>query len=271
MANAKCTAMIGFGELRRISLEWQTDLNVVERSYALDWLLNGIFNLAELSSQLALTGSSALSKAYWLEYPTAQAADVVSREAVNAASLEPLLTRAAQGGSDVSGVKFRLHSVSGNEARFEFAGPLGRRSAAQPLLPLRVYPASPRIEPIERQLIHPFSDQCLATVRAVSLDELAAERLVLFSQKPRARDVYDLWFILTRAGAELDAARTQELARQIAREKRVTLRTELDPLYAPLLERAWDNALKDLRPRINFNETRTRIQDRILEILAADR
>ena len=93
--------------------------------------------------------------------------------------------------------------------------------AAQPLIVTRFVANSPRSASAERTLIHPFGDSCVATLRAISLNQLAAERIALYAQKPRARDVFDLWFILTQGANELDPEKTRELVQLLAHEKRI--------------------------------------------------
>lgn len=259
--------MIGFGELRKKSLEWRTEISTVEKYYALDWLLKGIYDRAGMGEHLTLHGASALSKAYFppdgagvVGYPQVEDIDFRVGDGFDHDTLERELLGAVQDAARESGLQLRLNAFQPTEARIEFTGPLGRRSAAQPLIPLRFVNTRTRLEPVPRPLLHPFSDKCKAVVRAVALEELAAERLVMWPQKPRARDVYDLWFILLHAGAQLDAARTHALAQLIARERRVHLRAELDASYAPFLERAWNNALKEIPARPAFETARQDVE-----------
>ncbi len=259
--------MIGFGELRKLSLQWQTDIATVERAYALDWLLKGIFDHEQLRNLLALRGAAAFSKAYLADYPQPEDVDFVRTAGMDDTLLEQELTEAAEVAARDSGLTFNLHSMAGTEARFEYSGPLGRRSAAQPRLPLRFYSAPLRSAAVQRPLLHPFSDKVETTVRAVSLEELAAERLALLGAKPRARDVYDLWFILTHAGTQLDHTSTRTLAEQIAAEKGSSRIGKLDPAYRPLLERAWENALKSVRPRPTLAQAESEIHHEIETIL----
>lgn len=259
--------MIGFGELRKKSLEWRTEISTVERYYALDWVLKGIYDRSGLGGHLTLRGASALSKAYFppsgagvMGYPQVEDIDFGVSDGLEPDLLERELLGSVQDAARQSGLQFRLHAFQATEARIEFTGPLGRRSAAQPLIPLRFANTPTRIEPVSLPLLHPFGDECKVIVRAVALEELAAERLVMWSQKPRARDVFDVWFILTHAGDHLDAARTHELAQGIAREKGVLLRAELDASYAPFLERAWNNALKGIPAHPAFETARQDIE-----------
>src|SRR5581483_11743840 len=116
----------------------------------------------------------------------------------------------------------------------------------QPLIVLRFRAMQTRTEPSTRPLIHPFSDTCLATVRTVALEELAAERIILLGQSPRARDVFDLWFILKHADEMIDVKKAQEFVQELVAAKRITPRGELNPQYALLLARSWENALKEI-------------------------
>ena len=260
--------MVSFGELRRLSLEWQTDIVRVERVYALDWLLKGIFDHQELKWRLVLQDGAALCKAYFPDYPQVEDADLVWEKRVDGTQFGSELSEAADETGRNSGLRFKLHSMRGTEARFEFTGPLGRRSAAQPHLPLRFLETTLRSGAVERPLLHPFSDRCEAMVRAVSLEEMAADRVALIGEKPRARDMFDLWFILKHGEKRLNRAKTRDLAEQSAGAKRRVLRAEFDADYRPMLERAWDNALRTVRDKPTFLEAETEIRHEIGEILS---
>ncbi len=261
-------SMISFGELRKKSVAWQMEISAVEKIYARDWLLKGMFDRDELRNALSLRGASALASAYFSDYPRVEDVDFARGVSLDDETLEREIENAVSDAARASSLQFRVNTFQSSEARIEFTGPLGRRSAAQPLIVTRFVSTPPRIEPSPRALLHPFNDACDAIVRAVSLDELAAERIVLYSRNPRARDVFDLWFILTRGEKELEIEKARALAQMIAIEKRVTLRAELDAKYAPLLERAWDKALQEIRARPSFAEARAEIEARLATLLS---
>jgi predicted nucleotidyltransferase component of viral defense system len=120
---------------------------------------------------------------------------------------------------------------------------------------------------VERNLLHPFSERCEASVQAVTLEELAAERIAALGFRPRARDVYDLWFILTHGQNILNGAEVRQLTAQIVLEKGIQLNASLDPAYRPLLERGWENSLKKVRPRPSFSQAESEIAARLALIL----
>lgn len=269
--------MISFGELRKKSIEWRVELDVVEKIYALDWLLKGLFERPALHGALVLTGPAALSKAYFppspppapgseLSYPPASDADLLAPGLV-AGALEGEMVAVAEDAARVSSLQLRVHSFQPSEARVEFTGPLGRRSAAQPFIVLRFRPHAPQRAPVERPLLHPFRDSCAVTLRVVSIEELIAEGMVLYARAPRARDVFDLWYLLKHAPPELDRAAARETAVALAASKRVKLRPQLEASYAPLLARAWENALRDVPGHPPFERLREELEGEINAIL----
>jgi hypothetical protein len=260
--------MIGFGEMRRLALVWQTDIARVERVFALDWLLKGIFDREVLRQALALRGAAALSKLYFADYPPIEDVDFARGVGLDDLKLESELVEAAEYAARISGMSYKLNSLQVTEARFEYTGPLGRRSAAQPHVPLRFHATPLHAGAVQGPMLHPFADRFETTVRAVSLEETAAERIALIGQTPRAREVYDLWFILRRGGGLLDRSATRALAETIAAEKGRLVSAEFDPAYRPLLERAWENALKHVRAKPSFVQAEAEIKEGLAQIWA---
>lgn len=259
--------MITFGELRKKSVAWQMEIGNVEKIYARDWLLYGIFENDALRHNLALRGASALASAYFENYPRVDDVDFARMGEMDDAAREREFSNAVLAAARASGLQFRVNKFKPYRVWVEFTGPLGRRSAAQPFIIANLVSQTPRAQISERALAHPFSDACHVQVRALSLDELAAEHIARYPQKPRARDVFDLWFILTHGANELNRNATRALAQNIADEKHIALRAELDSTYAPLLERAWENALKQIRPHPPFSQARSEIEQGLAEIV----
>ena len=250
--------MITFGELRRFAAQWGVLPDVAERTYTLDWLLKGIFNQGEPGRRLVLRGESALSKAYFADYPPIEGIECGFDRRVwgeaDSRNMRAEFERAAQEAASASGLTLTVASFEPGEAKFEFVGPLGRRSAAQPHLSVRLMPVTLRHAAAEHKLIHPFSDTCDAIVRAVSLEELAAEHIASLRRAPRVRDVFDLWFIITH-GVAREA--TNALAEEIALEKNSVLPNSSalfsDP-HRAILARGWDKALQKIRTRPAFEQ-----------------
>jgi predicted nucleotidyltransferase component of viral defense system len=244
--------MIGFGELRRLSVQWHADIAAVERAYCIDWLIKGIFDQADLARTLTLRGSAALRYAYFPDYSA-----IEEPEFLATMPPEDTLRGAVESAEKISGLKFSLIDFTRTSAKVEYTGPLGRRSAAQPHIVLSFISGELRMEPVRMSLIHRFSDACAATVSALALEEFAAERIAQLAQMPRARDVFDLWFALTHAHGRIEPTRVTELAREIAQAKNIPL-PRADALFDPArrasLERSWDNALRRVPDHLSFAE-----------------
>lgn len=229
-------------------MEWQTDLAAVERIYVTDWLLKGIFDSAP-AKVLVLRGASALRYAHSSDYAIADAPEFWSALADETA-LRDMLVQATRAAAKASGLSYSLDRLTRNSAQVEYGGPLGRRSAAQPHITLSFLLGQPRLAPEHRSLIHLFSDKCAATVSAVTLDELVAERVASLAAQPRARDVYDLWFAATQVRGPIDWARVRALAADLAQRKQLPLpRREalFEPAHRAVLDRAWEGALRQAR------------------------
>jgi len=251
--------MIGFGELRKFSAQWQVDITAVERVYVIAWLLHGIFNDAILAASLTLRGGAALRFAYGAEFPIADDPEFISTQPITENILRDGLTAA----SDASGLKLSLVSFERGAAKIEYTGPLGRRSAAQPRITISILVRQTRLEPTRVPLLHPFSDPGAATLRVVALDEMLGEQVAALAGSPRAREVYDLWFGLTQLQDRVNMLRVREIAQQIAAEKNTGLPPAdavFNVAHRAILERAWDNALRQVRGRPSFEQVEKDLQ-----------
>ncbi|MBI4790337.1 MAG: nucleotidyl transferase AbiEii/AbiGii toxin family protein [Chloroflexi bacterium] len=253
-------AMIGFGELRKRALEWQWDIADVERAYATNWLLKGIYDQAPLAQHLLLRGGSALRYGYSADYPLADPPEFLSTrpELVTHAAL----AQAMQTAQATSGLKFAFNTFERGTAKFEYTGPLGRRSAAQPRITLAFIPGQPRLDPARVPLVHPFGDTCAATVTALALAELVAERMAILGQKPRARDVFDLWFAVARLSDRIAWPRVRALMQEIAEAKHISPplpNAPFDPGHREFLQLTWDKALHNVPRHPPFSQVEQQV------------
>ena len=244
--------MIGFGELRRLSVRWHVDIAAVERAYCIDWLIKGMFDQADLAQILTLRGSAALRYAYFLDYPVIEEPEFLATMLPGDA-----LHGAVESAAKTSGLLFSLIDLTRTSAKVEYTGPLGRRSAAQPHIVVSFILGETRRKPVRMPLIHRFSDACATTVSALTLEEFAGERIAQLAQLSRPRDVFDLWFALTHAHGQIESTLVTELARKIAQTKNISL-PRADALFDPArrarLEHSWDSALRRVPDHLAFAE-----------------
>ena len=260
--------MIGFGELRKFSAQWQVDITAVERVYVIDWLLKGIFDDPSLAQSLALRGGAALRYAYCAIFPLADDPDLYSTRPLPDDQVREALASALGSAASASGLKFSLVAYERGGGKIEYTGPLGRRSAAQPRVSISIVTRQARLELARAPLLHPFSDACTATLNAVALDEMVGEQMAALAGSPRTRDVYDLWFALTQLRERVNMKRVREIAPAIARERNLALPLQdaiFSAAHRAILERAWDNALRDVRGHPSFEQVEKDLQ-RALEV-----
>ncbi len=249
--------MITFGEMRRLSHDWQMDVGTVENIYATNWLLKGVYDHPFLSRHLVMRGSSALRHAYSAEYPDSTSPEFLSLQALGDTPVRAALAVALHSAADTSGLTLSIASFEHGTGKIEYTGPLGRRSASQPRVVMSIVSGQHYLEPVRRPLVHPFGDRCVATVSAIALEEFVAERIAVLTQNPRARDVFDLWFALEHVSENLDIARTCAIAQEIMLAKNLSAPgagSPFNPAHREVLQRTWDNALRTTRAHPPFEQ-----------------
>lgn len=259
--------MIGFGELRKISAQWQVDITAVERVYAIDWMLKAIFDDSKLAQSLVLRGGAAIRNVYSADFPIADDPEFLLTQKPDDGVMHDSLTTSLSAATNASGLKLSLVAYERGAGKIEYTGPLGRRSAAQPRVILSVIPGQPQLDPVHLPLLHPFSDDCHTTVAAIALDEFVGERIAALGRTPRAREVYNLWFVMMKLRDRLNASRANEIA-----QKKSTALPGVDALFDPkhrlILERAWDNALHEVRGHPSFAQAEQDLTDSLKFIFA---
>lgn len=258
--------MIGFGELRKFSSQWQVDITAVERIYVIGWLLKGIFDNSELAAALVLRGGAALRFGYCPDFPIADDPEFLARGAIEEKQLRDGLASAAT----LSGLKLTLAAFERGAAKIEYTGPLGRRSAAQPRVTISILGRTGRLEPLRVQLVQPFSDHATATLNVVSLDEMVGVHIAGLAGSPRAREVYDLWYVLTHARDRLEMGRVRELVKELAGERGargLAADGAFSSTHRTILNRAWDNALREARDHPTLAQAETDISQGLKSIV----
>ncbi len=191
---------------------------VLEKDYALSYLLDAIVGVPRLRASLVFKGGTCLRKAYFAGYRFSEDLDFTSHSPW---TCDELL---AAFGDAINHMKARLDAygpfeVLLNEETYGAPHPRGQcafrvrvqypwmRSPACSLK-IEVSAQEPLLAgAVERALIHEFPGESLAvTLPSYSLEEIAAEKLRAFLQsrqhlrdrgwlRNRPRDLYDLWYL----------------------------------------------------------------------------
>jgi len=226
--------MITKQELMRAAGEKQIDPTVLERDYALGWVLWGVSNDAVLSKRLVFKGGTSLKKCWFEDYRFSEDLDFTAKERINEAELKDSLDALADRVSEASGLLIDKGKTIIKETRdFEkqesykatiyFVGPRGDNRS-----PLRVKFDISHYERIvlptvKAKIIHPYSDakDCECEVTTYCIEEIIAEKLRALLQRSRARDYYDIWYVLKNKGDAIRRAHVVDAFKKKAEYKNV--------------------------------------------------
>lgn len=191
---------------------------VIEKDYAISYLLMGIARVPELRESLIFKGGTCLRKAYFAGYRFSEDLDYTSLRSGDADGLLNALREAADqmkdrlleyGPFEVE-VAPQPHRDPHPRGQFAFRVRVQFPWMGSPACSLKIEIAveEPLLsKPKQRPLIHEYTGESLdVTLLAYSLEEIAAEKLRAFLQarqhlrdrgwlRNRPRDLFDLWYL----------------------------------------------------------------------------
>ena len=208
--------------LKQIAAETNTALWIIEKDYALSYLLSAIFKVPLFADSLVLKGGTGLKKAYFQEYRFSEDLDFSTRVELKAADIqnsidmavsvmeqdlqerepffiqsEPLVLREPHPGKQIAyivRVQFPYHREPVCRLKVEI-------TVDEPIL----------ISPETRPILHNYEEAISTHIKVYHLAEITTEKYrALLQSLDRlhkkgwganrvCRDYYDLWSILKRA------------------------------------------------------------------------
>jgi hypothetical protein len=242
---------------------------VIEKDYALSYILAGIAPHQVLGESLVFKGGTALKKLFFGNYRFSEDLDFSAEGAPKNKELQDALQAATKRAAELLSVygPFTLQlerylerepHPQGQEAftvRMQFPWqqtPLCR-------IKLEITHDEPvMLTPEPRPLIHGYDESLPINIRSYRLEEIVAEKMRTLLQthnklvargwnRPRARDYYDLWRILDAFGNTLKNKQLLPLLESKCRHRRVTFHCLDDFFSEQLVSEAylhWDNNLK---------------------------
>jgi predicted nucleotidyltransferase component of viral defense system len=206
--------------------EWGLREDVVEKDYALGWVLWGVGSDPVLANTWVFKGGTCLKKCYVETYRFSEDLDFTvlpggpSGEDDIAGALQRVLARVQEAsGIDLlvrpPVVRSRPNGQS-LECRLYFRGPRATPGASSIKIDLSTAEVIAR-PPVLRVISHPYPDDLPGpgVVRCYSFEELFAEKLRAMGERGRPRDLYDIVNLYWRA----DFRRHAEVVRSTLEEK----------------------------------------------------
>jgi predicted nucleotidyltransferase component of viral defense system len=185
---------------------------VLERDYCLAWFLIGL-SQSKLRDLLIFKGGTALKRCHFAEYRFSEDLDFTLQRRAEFAEIREGLEEVYELVAQASGIRFaferedRQAHVNSYTFYLRYQGPLPTPNTVKvditisevlhfPVEQLPVLRAYPEFEDVPED----------RPIGVYSLKEIATEKVVALQDRARnePRDLYDLWFLTTRAGIELD-------------------------------------------------------------------
>lgn len=260
--------------LARVARQSGVILGVIERDFAQGYLLEALAAEPSLASTLVFKGGTALKKVYFGDaYRFSEDLDFTAVGAPTGDALEAALASAVRAAATRMSA---LSPVTGSLSRLGFGGPHpgGQEAFAidmqypwqrTPMCRIKVeVTAGERVvvAPAAHAVIHGYEGGVSGKVLCYVLEEILAEKLRALRQtdamlvsrgwhRPRARDYYDLWKILSTFGATIDVATVRRILPEKFAARGVSYSTVGDFFTDRLVHEArvnWQEKLGRLTP-----------------------
>ncbi len=194
--------MITQSTLAQISRKEGIGWTVVEKDYFLTLLLDAIANTPFLHENLIFKGGTALRKAYFGDYRYSEDLDFTLKKELGDAeiksSFETALVYLGERYNASLAIKDFDSKKHFTDIKVQFVGLKGNKNRiAVDLIADEIIVD----EPLERKILNVYYEKEFS-VKAYSLEEIAAEKLRSFMQRTRVRDYYDVWYLLKHANLD---------------------------------------------------------------------
>lgn len=280
--------------IRRAAAATGVQTTIVEKDYALSYVLAGLAEQPALARTLVFKGGTALKKIYFSEYRFSEDLDFSAREAPRGAEMEEAFRGALalaqrylqrQGLFELQAERLVLREPhpAGQDAfyiwvRFPWHRPADLQNARPPCrVKVEITHDEPvLLEPEARALFHGYEEELPVQILAYRLEEVVAEKMRALRQthekllvrgwtRPRARDYYDLWRVLTTFGDTLDRTCLPALLAQKCAHRGVSYQSLEDFFTEPLVA----EAMKQWKTNIQTFAAGAPPGERVLEELRA--
>jgi predicted nucleotidyltransferase component of viral defense system len=191
--------LISAEDIRRIAREEKLAAGIVEKDYALTWLLKGFYLMdSGLDDRLVLKGGTAIRKVYFPQvWRFSEDLDFTVAKAAKPEGIKESMQRAFDRLLRESGINYSFESFHLTEgsiiANVQFLGPLGFTNRIRHDISLKEKLV---LEPERRLVRTNYLDLAEFEVVVYSLSEILVEKIRSIMQRGYSRDYYDVWRLL---------------------------------------------------------------------------
>lgn len=245
-------------------------LDVIEKDYAQSYILAGLMSQPSLKGTLVFKGGTALKKIFFGSYRFSEDLDFSTVHPPSREELEEIISQATEEtrrlletyGRFTVEVKrlreTRPHPKGQDAFNIQVRFPwYGERVCSIKVEITRDEPVL--LEPLMRPILHDYEEALDVVIRCYRLEEIVAEKMRSLLQsrdrlvegkwsRPRSRDYYDLWRLVTDFGTELDISELIPLLKKKCDHRGVSFEQLADFFSDDLILEARTNWDRNLGP-----------------------
>ena len=244
-----------------------TNLNphIIEKDYALGWLLAGISAHKEIGSQWLFKGGTCLKKCYFETYRFSEDLDFTLKEDshLNINFLKNTFSEISEWIYKKTGLEFPDHlqdfdiyeNPQGRlncQGKLSYQGPVSPRSGGLPRIKLDLTADEKVVLPsVQKQICHPYSDYPEKSIKVMTYayEETFAEKIRALSDRASPRDLYDVINLYRNTEASPNMSVLQETLKQKCEFKGIPAPTTDDILkHRSKLKGTWQVMLEHQLP-----------------------
>lgn len=200
--------MIPADRIRKIARERKFPAGVMEKDYALSWLLSGIYS-SNLKDIFIFKGGTALSKVYFPKiWRLSEDLDFTVINATSAPKIKSMLKECLDALNERSGMSFSVIEFHSNPGHIistvQFTGPLGKNSIKLDISLDEMLAEKPSKKHVGEE----FEDIRKFDIFVYSLEEILAEKLRSIIQRGKSRDYFDVWMLFQIGGFDKDKVKS---------------------------------------------------------------
>ena len=190
------TLMIPLNELKRIAAKQKVALGVVEKDYALTWVLYGL-SKTEFKKNFIFKGGTALRKIYFPDWRYSEDLDFTLSKKFSDEKLREVIDKINDYLLEKVGITLNIKSLHSNteyaQIKIQFLGPLNNKNTIKLDLSFNELII---LTPKNKQVFSKYSDKEEHSLLVYPLEEIFAEKIRSILQRAKTRDYYDVWKIL---------------------------------------------------------------------------
>ena len=190
--------MISIIEIREHARSDGVPESTIERDYAQNWFLNALYSI---DNKMILKGGTGIRKVYITSYRFSDDLDFTLLNKIDKKSLNDLILKSIRNTRKNCGINFdediKLdENINGYEVTIYFR--IIRRTGSPHKIKLDITTSKNEkiiLKPIQRKLIHNYSDELKSKILIYPLNEIISEKLRAIFERTRPRDIYDIVFV----------------------------------------------------------------------------